>query len=174
MTPESNTGNSWDRVAAELRACREAQRRAWGDIDNTTLGRFLAGEVTAEEQQQIENALDTLPELRKLTDLVREVLAEPETAVPSPAPVLYDPAIVPFPQPQSQARTIIPSGEWKTAGPSHQRKRWFRDPRFQQRAGLASRCRERKRPRLRKPANRWPCLGRWRNAACRSERTEST
>ncbi|HTU19390.1 MAG TPA: HEAT repeat domain-containing protein [Gemmataceae bacterium] len=135
MTPEPNADSSWDRVAAELRACRETQQRAWGDIDNTTLGRFLAGEVTPEEQRQIENALDTLPELRKLTDLVREVLAEPEAAVLSPA--LSGPTVVPFPQPQLQARTIVPSSEWNTAGPARDRKRWLRDPRFQQRVGLA-------------------------------------
>ncbi|MGH7170540.1 MAG: HEAT repeat domain-containing protein [Gemmataceae bacterium] len=137
MTPEPNAGSSWDRVAAELRACRESQQRAWGDIDNTTLGRFLAGEVTPEEQQQIENALDTLPELRKLTDLVREVLAEPEIAVPTPAPVLYGSAVVPFPQPQSQARTITPSDGWNTVGPVRDRKSWVRDGRFRQRVGLA-------------------------------------
>ena len=139
MTPEPNAGSSWDRVAAELRACREDQQRAWGDIDNTTLGRFLAGEVTPEEQQQIENALDNLPELRKLTDLVREVLAEPETSVPSPAPVPYGPAVVPFSQPQPQTRTIAPapapSGGWRTPGSSHDRKAW--GARFRQRVGLA-------------------------------------
>ncbi len=82
MTPESKADNSWDRVAAELRACRDAQHQAWGDIDNLTLGRFLAGEVTFDEQKEIENALDTLPELRKLTDLVRDVLGETDTASP--------------------------------------------------------------------------------------------
>ncbi len=82
MTPESKADNSWDRVAAELRACRDAQHQAWGDIDNLTLGRFLAGDVTSDEQKEIESALDSLPELRKLTDLVRDVLGETDTAPP--------------------------------------------------------------------------------------------
>jgi hypothetical protein len=86
MTPENKSDNSWDRVAAELRACREAQHQAWGDIDNLTLGRFLAGEVSSEEQREIENALDSLPELRKLTELVRDVLGESDAASPPPRP----------------------------------------------------------------------------------------
>lgn len=126
MEPERDTGNHWDRVAAELRACREAQQRAWGDIDNTTLGRFLAGEVTLDEQQQIENALDELPELRKLTDLVRDVLGESEIAAPGPA-------TLPFPQPQH--RTIVPAPM-----PSAKRtgRPWLRDAHFHQRAGLVA------------------------------------
>lgn len=136
MTPQANADSSWDRVAAELRACREAQQRAWGDIDNTTLGRFLAGEVTPEEQHQIENALDNLPELRKLTELVREVLAEPETA-----PVPCEAAVLPFPPPQPQARTLVPSevpgGGWRTPG-TVPRKVWFRDAHFRRCAGLAA------------------------------------
>src|SRR5437764_599908 len=88
----------WERVASELRACREAQRRAWGDIDNTTLGRYLAGEASAEERRRVEEALRELPELRRLTDLVRDVLdvepaVEPEPLVPESVPVL-----LPFPR----------------------------------------------------------------------------
>lgn len=141
MTPEPNSGNSWDRVAAELRACREAQQRAWGNIDNTTLGCFLAGEVTPEEQQQIENALDSLPQLRKLTDLVREVLAEPETASSSLEPALSGSQMMPFTQSQPSGGTIPPASApntgWKKPGLSHVRKEWFRDSRWHQRIGLA-------------------------------------
>ncbi|HEY7156205.1 MAG TPA: tetratricopeptide repeat protein [Gemmataceae bacterium] len=120
MASDTNTNNPWDRVAAELRACREAQQRAWGDIDNTTLGRYLAGEVTSEEQQHIDNALDELPELRKLTELVRDVLGESEAVVSAPAPSV--PAILPF------ARPTTPR-----AG-----RPWLLDARFRQRAGLVA------------------------------------
>jgi hypothetical protein len=135
MTPETNADNSWDRVAAELRACREEQHRAWGDIDNTTLGRFLAGEVTPEEQNQIENALDALPELRKLTDLVRDVLGETENAIPPSPAVPYGPAVLPFPQPQ--LRAVMPRSGVPVLGPSRERKPWGHDARIRQRAGLA-------------------------------------
>jgi hypothetical protein len=130
MTADANSGSQWDRVAAELRACREAQHRAWGDIDNTTLGRFLAGEVTSEEQQQIENALNHLPELRKLTDLVRDVLGETEQILPEPAAVPSIPHVLPFPQPQ--ARTLVPAPASSRAA-----KPWYRDGRVRQRIGLA-------------------------------------
>ena len=83
----------WDRVASELRACREAQQQAWGDIDNATLGRYLAGHVTPEERRRIESALETLPELRKLTDLVSDVLRDCE---PVAGPVAARPAVLPF------------------------------------------------------------------------------
>lgn len=87
---------SWERVSAELRACREAQQRAYGDIDNTTLGRYLAGELSAEERHQVEAAMDQLPELRKLTDLVRDVLADFEPVEATP-PVLPEPVPVVLP-----------------------------------------------------------------------------
>jgi hypothetical protein len=115
MTPDVNDGSQWERVAAELRACREAQQRAWGDIDNTTLGRYLAGEVTAEEHERIEQALNELPELRKLTDLVRDVLSESELTVEQPEAVPYRPATLPFSRPSMQAAGVQPgrTGGWK-------------------------------------------------------------
>ncbi len=76
MSKPSEPDLTWDRVAAELRACRDVERAAWGGIDNTMLGRYLADEVTREERQEIEQALRTLPELRMLTDLVRDVLTD--------------------------------------------------------------------------------------------------
>jgi hypothetical protein len=86
---------SWDRVAAELRAAREAQQRAWGTIDNATLGRYLADEVSTEERARVESALVELPELRKLTDLVRDVLNEFEPAE-VPPPAVPEPAVLPW------------------------------------------------------------------------------
>jgi hypothetical protein len=70
-----------------LRACKEAQQRAWGTIDNTTLGRYIAGEMSGDELAVVEQQLQVHPELRLLTDLVRDVLGETEsTPVPEPAP----------------------------------------------------------------------------------------
>jgi hypothetical protein len=86
----------WERVASELRACRESQQRAWGDLDSALIGRYLAGEVTPEERRRVDLALEQLPQLRELTDLVRDVLttSEPEAA-PPPAPG-PEPAILRF------------------------------------------------------------------------------
>src|ERR1700722_5735838 len=86
----SKPSDSWERVASELRACRESQKRAWGDVDDLTLGRYLAGEVSGDEKQHIEQALDHLPDLRLLTDLVRNVLEADlpsETSAPTTLPL---------------------------------------------------------------------------------------
>jgi tetratricopeptide (TPR) repeat protein len=82
--PDSN----WERVAAELQASRDSQQTAWGSIDNATLGRYLADEVTGEERRRIEQEMQHSPELRMLTDLVRDVLTEFEPVLaPAPVPV---------------------------------------------------------------------------------------
>ena len=44
MSSKLDPAVQWDRVTRELRACKETQRKAWGDIDSATLGRYLAGE----------------------------------------------------------------------------------------------------------------------------------
>src|SRR5438128_1851154 len=89
----------WEKVAVELRAARVAQQRTWGDIDNTTLGRYLADETTSSERAAVETALETLPELKLLTDLVRDVLAD---SSPAAAPS------VPFRRPV----TGVPKSPW--------------------------------------------------------------
>ena len=97
----------WDRVASELRACREAQQEAWGDVDNATLGRYLAGDVTPQERRRIEAELRERPELRKLTDLVSDVLRDCAPAAATNA----TPATLPF----TAARTAPKSaaGRWR-------------------------------------------------------------
>src|SRR5262249_7528144 len=67
-----------------------AQRRAWGDVDDATLGRYLSDEASSSEQASIEAALQNHADLRLLTDIIRDVLAESGDAIPSlpaePAP----------------------------------------------------------------------------------------
>jgi hypothetical protein len=94
MSSELGSG-PWERVALELRACKETQQKAWGDIDNATLGRYLAGDASAQERATVEQALDELPELRKLTDLVRDVLDDLEPVAAEPP---GRPAVLAFPQ----------------------------------------------------------------------------
>lgn len=85
MTQERSAPAPWDVLTAELRAYREQQKQTWGDLDNALIGRYLAGEVNADERHSVEAALDNHPELRKLADLVLDVLNEFE-AVPSEKP----------------------------------------------------------------------------------------
>lgn len=91
---DSDGQGTWERVSAELRAYRDLQHQAWGDIDNATLGRYLAGEVSDDERRHVEQALADLPDLRLLTDLVKDVLSEYEPA-PQPAPTILS-----FPAPR--------------------------------------------------------------------------
>src|SRR5256885_15122041 len=78
----------WERVNAELQAAKEAQHRAWGDVDDTTLGRYLSAEVTSAELAAIESALQNHADLRFLTEIIRDVLAESGDATPVvPAPI---------------------------------------------------------------------------------------
>jgi tetratricopeptide (TPR) repeat protein len=100
MTNEPNSSSGWNRVASELRAYRELQRKAWGDTDNALLGRYLADEVDPHERQKVEAALDEHPELRQLTDLVREVLGECESCPAQPE----EPDVLPFAPPKVTAK----------------------------------------------------------------------
>src|SRR5262249_59168219 len=70
MSAEHPDPVQWDKVAAELQAARDAQRRTWGDIARTTLSRYLADEASSIERAQVESAIEALPELKLLTDLV--------------------------------------------------------------------------------------------------------
>jgi hypothetical protein len=99
----------WERIVSELRAQRAAQKQAWGDLDNATLGRYLADEVSSAERASIERTLAGLPELRHLTDVVRDVLAEFEpAAAPVPAVPASLPVVLPFQRPAARpARTPI-------------------------------------------------------------------
>jgi prepilin-type processing-associated H-X9-DG protein len=65
----------WARVAADVRAYREAQRARWGDVDDVALSRFVAGSATEEERERVLRAMLTHPELTECIETVREVLS---------------------------------------------------------------------------------------------------
>jgi hypothetical protein len=98
MRSDNRPSDTWDRLAAELKACREAQRRAWGDTDNLLLGRYLADDLTPEERNRVESSLKEHPDLQLLTDVVREVMAD--------CPAEEPPAILPFRKPQNKPKAI--------------------------------------------------------------------
>jgi hypothetical protein len=97
LNPDRENGATWADAARQLRELREEQRRTWGELDSSTLGRYLADEVDAAERAQVEAEMAAHPELARLTDLVRDVLADfqpGEVAVPVvPAPVVLAPEL---------------------------------------------------------------------------------
>ena len=108
MPSQHPEAGQWERVAAELRAAKEAQQRTWGDLDNDVIGRDLANEATSAERIEVETALDKLPELKLLTELVRDVLAD-TTPAPLPAPeVRRTSPTVPF----RRAVPFAPKSPW--------------------------------------------------------------
>jgi hypothetical protein len=88
MSMSNDPRPQWDLIAEELRSCRESQRAAWGDVDNATLGRYLAGEASEQERAAVEAAQRDHPELQVLTDLVFSVLDDKTPAVSAPEPTL--------------------------------------------------------------------------------------
>jgi hypothetical protein len=68
----------WARVAADLRAYREEQWRAWGDLDEIAIVRYLADEATEEERGRVERAMRDFPRVRECVEILREVMAEVE------------------------------------------------------------------------------------------------
>lgn len=113
MASEFDPAEQWERVAAELRTHKQTQQQAWGDIDNATLGRYLAGDLADDERQSIEQALTQLPELRKLTDIVRDVLDEFDPAAPVPLPEA--PQVLPFPPQAFVKKPFRRFLSWRTA-----------------------------------------------------------
>jgi tetratricopeptide (TPR) repeat protein len=101
----------WEKVAAELRAARDAQQRTWGDLDNATLGRYLADEASSAERAEIETAFEKLPELKVLTALVRDVLADSAPAEPVLVPATADTARTTWQRPIAFA----PRSGWGTS-----------------------------------------------------------
>src|SRR5437867_4368333 len=100
MEHESATPQ-WDVLTAELRAYRDLQKQTWGDVDSALMGRYLAGEATAEERSRVEASFDQHPDLRVLADLVRDVLGEGQpvplrTSVEEPEPGLRHLRLLPF------------------------------------------------------------------------------
>lgn len=95
MSQDSTPAASWDAVAAELRAYREHQQQTWGDLDHALLGRYLANEVSPAERSVVEAELANRPELRILTEVVGDVLADIDSVQTS----TEQPLVLPFRKP---------------------------------------------------------------------------
>jgi hypothetical protein len=76
MAGPADTRDHWERLAVELRAYGQAQRHAWGDLDDIQLARYLAGVCSPPECAAVEQAMRDLPDVREVIDLLRGVLPE--------------------------------------------------------------------------------------------------
>jgi hypothetical protein len=74
MSESSDAREPWDRLALELRADRQAQRQAWGDVDDVQIARYLAGDCSAQECAEVEQAMRDFPDVREVIDVLRGVL----------------------------------------------------------------------------------------------------
>jgi hypothetical protein len=89
MTSESDADRQWERVAADLRAHREAQHQAWGGVEDELLARYMAGLCSPEEKAQVEQAREQFPRVRECLDVVADVFKEfaGPLSPPRPSPV---------------------------------------------------------------------------------------
>lgn len=65
----------WSQLRADLETYRDEQADTWGDIDELTMARYLAGELSDPEQLQIEDALKHYEALRESVELSQEFMA---------------------------------------------------------------------------------------------------
>jgi len=63
----------WERLAMDLRDYRDTQKKAWGEIDEDTLSRYLANDVTEDERVRVEMAQVQHPDLKVLIELIKEM-----------------------------------------------------------------------------------------------------
>ena len=92
MSSVMDPAEGWERVAAELRACKESQQQAWATWTTPPWAATWPAGLSGDEHRQLEATLAELPELRKLTDLVQDVLRDlgpieelPPIPFPTPA-----------------------------------------------------------------------------------------
>jgi serine/threonine-protein kinase len=104
---ETSYDEPWSHFAAALRAARDAQRRAWGGLDDTTVARFIAGEATEDERGWVERVLREHPKVREWITEIRQI-----AEVPHPAPVLTASEMVVDPGSVPRAEESIVVGTW--------------------------------------------------------------
>src|SRR5262245_29953795 len=65
----------WAQAAADLRTYREAQRARWGDVDELMVARFVVGNITTEEREHVQHAMQTNSTVREWVETIRDVLS---------------------------------------------------------------------------------------------------
>ena len=66
----------WSRLKGELRDFAEHEQDHWGEVDETELARYVAGQCSAAERWRIERTMRDHPAVAECVELVREVMTE--------------------------------------------------------------------------------------------------
>ncbi len=68
---ESDARERWDEFAATWLRYREDQQQSWGDVDDLTLARYLAGTTSETEDRRIEAEMAAHPVLKEAVEFMR-------------------------------------------------------------------------------------------------------
>lgn len=66
----------WANVAAQLKQYRDQQRASWGNVDDALVAKYIAGEATDAEKEQVETAIKDNPNIKQAIEVIQEVLKE--------------------------------------------------------------------------------------------------
>lgn len=67
---------TWQRVKAELQTCRSAQKKAWGEIDERVVARYVADACPVEERRAVEAEMLRHPDLREAVTHIGGIVNE--------------------------------------------------------------------------------------------------
>ena len=87
---QGQVGESWSRIAAELRAVQEDQKDLFAGLSDELLDRYLSGKATKSDKEQVQKAVEGDPELREALDALTWALSEP-TDLPGEIPAVPSP-----------------------------------------------------------------------------------
>lgn len=69
-----NAESKWEECKRALQAYQQEQKAAWGNVDEATVARFLAGECTEQERQIVEREMASHPKLAECIRFIRKVM----------------------------------------------------------------------------------------------------
>src|SRR6516165_2177796 len=123
MASSSESREPWERLAAELRAYGQAQRQAWGGLDDIQLARYLDGACSPQERAVVEQAMRDLPDVQEVVDVLRSILPAREIEAPVPPGAEGAASGIAAPTAALRQETVV---QGQPAGPREMRRRMLR------------------------------------------------
>jgi hypothetical protein len=84
----------WCRIHADLVAHRNQRLKDWGDLDDLTLARYLAGSATEAEAERVRRSIEAHNKVRECAAIVREL--DIDSTVPEMRPLTTTPTTIPL------------------------------------------------------------------------------